>query len=236
MTFIGKPRLLIAFIFSLWFLSGTAQEPLKFSADFSIGPSIPLGKYADKYFSAVPNSNGLAKTGFSMYVNLRYGFSNHIGVALAAESSYNKQDPAAFSNYINNGASYQIDARIVTDYWRLFKLLTGLYYQGYFSNHRLSYLISALAGTSKTTVPSHSWAIYNQSGSLQNEEQQNAVPLPWSFAYQVQGELQYDLKNGLYLLFSADYFNAGSPLSDGLYYLKYEFGSINMMFGTGFRF
>lgn len=230
------PAIFAGVVCSLMTFTADAQPAPKYSVDFSVGPSIPLGKFADKNYTAVPNANGLAKTGFSMYANMRYTFSNHIGLTLSAESSFNKQDPAAFSDYLNYGAVYPINARIVTDYWRLFKLLTGPYYQGYFSNHRLSYLISILAGASKTTVPSHSWAVYTQSGILQYEEQQSSVPLPWSFAYQAGGALQYDLKNDLYLLFSTDYFYSGSPLSVATYYLKYDFGSINIMFGTGFRF
>jgi len=212
----------------------SAQESSKFSADFSIGPSIPLGKFADKNYSIVPNSNGLAKTGFSMYANLRYAFSKHIGVALAAESSFNKQDPKAISNYINQGAIAPVDSRITTDYWRIFKLLTGLYYHGNFSNQRLSYLISLMGGACKTSVPSYSWTVYTPSGILVDGREPGSVPQPWSFAYQAGGSLQYDLKNAMYLLFSADYFNASSQWTTSN--LKYDFGSINIMFGTGFRF
>src|SRR5664279_3220883 len=109
-----------------------SQDPTKFSADLSCGPSIPFGNFANKNYSTVPNSNGLAKLGFSIYANLKYKFSGHFGISLAAESSFNKQDPAAISNYTNNGAVYPIDTRIVTDDWRLFKILAGFYYQGFF--------------------------------------------------------------------------------------------------------
>lgn len=234
MTFIGDPRLFVAFAFSFLMVSASAQEPLKFSADFSVGPSFPLGKFADKNYSPVPNANGLAKTGFSMYANLRYSFSSHLGIMLAAQSSFNKQDQEAISDYINKGALAPIDSRIVTEYWRIFKLLTGLYYQGHFSNQRLSYNISILGGFCKTSVPSYSWEIYTPSGVLASGWQQNSVSQPWSFAYQAGGSLQYDLKNEMYLLFSADYFNASSQWTTSN--LKYDYGSINMMFGTGFRF
>ena len=60
-------------------------------------------------------------------------------------------------------------------------------------------------------------------------------PVPWSFAYQAGAGIQYDIKNGMYLLFSADYFDASSHLSEGIYYLKYDFGFVNIMFGTGNR-
>src|SRR5712672_1594390 len=94
-------RILFTVVFCFTCFCGIAQESSKFSADFSIGPSIPLGKFAGKNYNTVPNGDGLAKTGYSMYANLRYDFSNHIGVTLTAESSTNKQDPEAFSNYIS---------------------------------------------------------------------------------------------------------------------------------------
>lgn len=177
-------EILIGIVLSSMVFFVDAQDATKFSADLSIGPSIPIGTFADKNYTAVPNSNGLAKTGFAIYANLRYEISNKIGIVMTAQSSFNRQDPESFSDNINHGANFPQKTYMVTDDWKIFKILMGLYYQGHFSNKKLSYLISILGGVCKTSVPFYYYAVYTPSGSLYNESQQNSASLPWSFAYQ----------------------------------------------------
>jgi hypothetical protein len=224
----------LTFLFTAIILCCMAQHPSNFSAEILLGPSIPTGSFADKDYSAVTNSSGLAKTGFSIYANFKDQFSKHFGIILSVEGSFNKQDPATISSYLNEGANSSIDTKIQTYSWQIVKILTGLYYTAHFNNPKLSYNLSFMGGVCKTSVPKYYWAVYTQSGSLYNERQQDAVSLPWSFGYLFGASLRYDLKKSTYLLLSTDYFNAASQLSTSN--LKYEFGSINIMVGAGLSF
>ena len=77
----------------LWTGNCFAQEISNFQVESLIGPSIPMGNFADKNYTEVTNSSGLAKTGFSVDANFKYSLSKNVGMQLSCTGFFNKQYP-----------------------------------------------------------------------------------------------------------------------------------------------
>src|SRR5580698_11600296 len=114
-----------------WFFSlhCFAQDTVsKFSVEISIGPSFPMGEFADKNYSEVTNSRGLAKTGYGVDLNIKLDLDANLGLLVTAGYSSNKQDPKSVENYINKGANFPAKSSIEMNAWNISKILAGFYY------------------------------------------------------------------------------------------------------------
>jgi len=223
---------LIAFLIFFIPLSCIGQQNEKFSIEVFAGPSMPLGKFADKSYSQFNNSSGLAKVGFSFGSDVKFKMKNNFGIALDVSYSLNKQDKRAIENYINRGSNYPLNTKIEVNSWQIARGLVGLYYQHLFKRTRLGFEISILAGVSKTAIPPYNWQVYTQSGNLYNSAQENKKQLNWMFSYKILSGINYKLNNRMYFLLNVSYFNAQTSRATSN--LKYWFGSADVNGGLGF--
>jgi hypothetical protein len=202
------------------------------SLDLKAGASFPVGEFAKKTYTEIRDANGLAKPGIGLELGLNYSISKKFGLQLTGGYSFNKQDPDAFSNYVNQGANNPQKVNVGTNDWDIGKILGGISYK--IINSRLSYHAGLSAGFCKTSVPAYYWAAYASSGLFTSGTIGSKMSLPWSFCFQTDFGATYSLGAKTYCLISVYYFN--SSASGEMASLTYHLNSINALGGIGYKF
>ena len=222
----------------------------KFSVQFEIGPSIPLGQFANQSALSSPHdSSGNAIAGIVANVTLQYEFTGNFGVSLLIGASINGQDKQYLKKQVKGEAEGSITS-FTAKSWKAYKLMPGIYYSIPFSStSKFTFKSMISAGICKTAVPIFSYSftgttppLYSFSSSRFKEN------LPITFCYRVSAELNYTLSKKIYLLFNANYFNADPTLKYSYFpnwpqvgnmaegKKTYSLASINMLVGAGVRF
>lgn len=230
------------------------KDQSRFLVELSVGPSFPLGKFADKEVKAYNDNDpsGLAKTGIGANATIGYHLNKLAGLLLTAGYSVNKQDETGYHDFFSKtwypGAA-SLD--VSTGSWKIVKIMAG----GFMltpltSENELSLVTKLSAGICKTAVPRYSYTAYGQGGSFMASGYQEKTKLPWAFCYQISVGLQYRLNNKLHVLFDVSSFNATAtqkysynpnPISSGPVEWvnaekKIRLGSVNARAGIGIEF
>ena len=87
------------------FQASSQSTASNLSVDLIGGPSFPLGQFEKKMYAETPDANGLADAGFGLALSARYAISKKFDLQLTGGYSFNKQDPGAFSDYVDQGAN-----------------------------------------------------------------------------------------------------------------------------------
>ena len=219
---------------SLLFLSSSCLSQSKSSIEIFTGPSMPLGKFDNKNYSQFNNSNGIARTGIVFGAKYQYYTDEHFGVSFETQYSLNKQDEKAIHDYLTKGAVGPVETKIQTGTWQILKLLAGINYNWGSHKQKVNYHIGAAAGASKTALPHYYWAVYANPQTIYNSYEQTKTPLRWLFSYQANAGVNYQLQQNKYLLLNLSYFNADYKTSSSN--LTYNFSSLNLVVGIGFKF
>jgi hypothetical protein len=247
--------LLTGFLFLVFILHAQKKQP-KFLVELGVGPSFPIGKFADKEVTDLfdKNPSSLAKTGMAANIMVGYYLKESVGLLLTAGYSANKQDGAGYEEYYSK-SWYPNASRldVSTNSWKILKVMGG----GFLvtpltSENELSLLTKLSAGICKTAVPKYSYSAYGQNGSWMAMGTQGKITLPMAFCYQISVGLQYKLNDKLHLLLDINSFNAtakreftytilgnptpGNPDQRITQVNKYKLAQVNVLAGIGLNF
>jgi hypothetical protein len=231
------------------------HKPSKLFAEISIGPSIPLGQFAEKSYDGPTEKDqpGMAGVGQSINVLLGYYLKENAGLLLTAGYSSNKQKPDGYSAYAQNlwySNTARVDAE--TNSWKILKVMAGGFLVTPLAEDKLNLITKLSAGICKTDIPAYGWTAYSLStGTAIAMHSQDKEKLAAAFCYQISLGLQYKLNERLHLLVDINSFNAtaqkditfttGSPISSmpgptTTVNRKFKLGSVNALLGLGLSF
>ena len=248
-----KPICLCLLLLSLCVINSHAQDAAvhKFGLDVKFGVAIPVGRFAEKNFSNAPTEEspaGLAQPGFSAAIDFLYYIKKTAGVSLEVGTSSNKQDPAAFEEFVKKTYGADVTYEAVTNSWKIFKIMPGVFFIVPFSpSARSAIKFSLHAGACKTAVPEYELTMFDLSGIAFAGQGEDKRPLSWTFCYQADATVNYALNERIALLLSVGYFNAnpkyeysynpnfpnpGQPVDAEK---RYSLASVNVMTGVRIR-
>lgn len=248
-----KKFLVFLSLFAVSFSCFSQTQPSigKFSVQLKAGTAIPLGRFAHKSFSFAPgDTSGNALAGFSADVLVKYQLTKTVGISLMIGESINKQDAAYLRNEVKKNYSDRTKINVKVNSWKVFKVMTGVYYSIPFSSGSPFELTPmVLVGICKTKIPGYSYeyrspTLGEPSGSLYKVK----LDLPAAFCYNVSMALNYKLSKRFFLSADANYFGA-SPVMKYTYFANwpdvstltpakkhYSLSSLNFQIGAGIRF
>jgi len=214
-----QKQLLLLFFLMLSFISNAQNKQPKFFAEAAIGPSFPIGKFDNKNYtgSFLSNTDGLAKVGIGINFSIGYQLKQSFGTILSLGYSQNKQDANSFERYLKNSYGNNITTSIKTNNWSVFKVMAGGFFVAPFSPaNKLSFHTKLLAGVCKTGIPKFEYFYVNPQTTNSEQLIFAKVNLPWSFCFQVNAGIKYQLTPKIYLLIDAGYFGS-NPVYKYLY-------------------
>jgi hypothetical protein len=250
--------LLTAFLLLSIVLHAQKKEPKCF-VEINVGPSIPIGKFAEKSYKHVTEDNqpaGLAKTGLSAQISLGYYLNESFGLLLMPGYSVHAQDASGYEEYMKLQyiSSGRLTSRVdvETQSWKIVKLMAGGFLVTPLTSAKDLVLLTKLTtGVCKTAVPEYSYQAYDHNGMMYPGGKTGETSLSWAFCYQVSAGLKYKLNNKLHLLIDVNSFNATPhkeytfnppPLPNGdlppprTEKVKFKLAEVNLLAGIGFQF
>ena len=190
-----------------------AQNSNALFTEASFGASISVGKFANKEYDGnyLDQANGLAKVGEGLNLSFGYYIKNSLAVVLMLGGSQIKQDANSFDRYLKNTFGDNTSTSVETNNWQVFKILGGGYLVVPFSAaNKLSFQVKLLGGVCKTNIPGSKYA-YSVPGNptpTVGGVTFAKINLPWSFCYQVNAGVKYQIIQKIYLLFDTGYFGS----------------------------
>jgi opacity protein-like surface antigen len=235
------------------------KKPSKLFAELSLGPSIPLGQFAEKTYNgpAEEDQPGMASTGLSANVTAGYYLKENFGILLTAGYTSNKQKEEGYRENIEKAQTAPSTVDVNTGNWKMYKVMAGGFFVTPLVEDKLNLVTKLSAGICKTAIPSHEWAIAGTGtvlgGAAFSMGRVGKEKLPTAFCYQVGLGLQYKLNQHIHVLFDVNSFNATAKHEFSTYYgsasvfgpgltelttvnRKFKFGSVNALLGIGVRF
>lgn len=188
-------------LFGFFNLSAQTSNPKSFIG-ISIGPSFPVGDFANK--NAYDVNSGLASIGGFLNINYGYKFSDNFGVIAILRGSIHGVDSQTLKNSYSlpdgSGGSLSFEAGT----WKSGGLLVGLF-QGFPLNDskNLVFELKGALGVQRTSSPSLKIR-GNIPGFNTFEGKQESISAT-SFAYLLGVGFNYGLGNNLTLKFHGDY-------------------------------
>lgn len=228
----------------------------KFFAGLSLGPSFPMGKFGSKNFA--DTAAGLAMVGPSLNISAGYMFTRMVGAMILFGGQENKMDPNAITRWLDQKYGDTVGTYASTKYWKTGRILAG----GVFKiplagEEKLFFQGKILAGMLKTTYPGYLYAYgriipnLNITSNYYAQLLSGPVPFDWTFCYQANAGLSWQLTKRIALTGDISYFHAdpahkydhylvfnpgGAPIDHGPWQKKYEVASLNLMVGAEFHF
>jgi hypothetical protein len=225
-----------------------------FSGAVLIGPSIPVGKFADKSVSkdTVLNLPGKANLGPALEIVLNYKVTKAFGLTLLAGGQLNKQNVKSMTDYFMQYApSDNTIYKATTRNWKIGKILAGAFLKIPIS-HKFYFEPRLLAGGLKTSAPGYqdSFDEFINGSLVANGTQRiGDHPLPWAFCYQTDCDFSWHYNSKISFLMSINYSHASSeskfirytvlvppPSNPKQYQTNYKMESVNVLAGVGFKF
>jgi opacity protein-like surface antigen len=249
--------LLIGFLFMVGVLQAQ-RKPSKLFVELSLGPSFPLGQFAEKSYNG-PNEEdqpGMASTGLAANVTVGYYLKENFGLLLTAGYSSNKQKEQGYREYMAKAQTAPFTyIDVDTDKWKMYKVMGGGFFVTQLVEDKLNLVTKLSAGICKTDIPGYSWAIQGSGmgGLNYSMGRFGKTKLPTTFCYQVGLGLQYKLTRHIHVLFDVNSFNATAKKDFTTYFgaepvfapgpavpitvnRNFRFGSVNALLGIGLRF
>lgn len=245
-----QKQLLLIFFLMLCLITNAQNIKPKYFAEAAIGSSFPTGNFANKNYTSGfrNNENGLAKIGIGLNLSVGYQLKKSYGTMLMFGYNQNKQDANSFDRYLKNTFGANTSTSVKTNNWQVFKIMGGGFFTTPFSPaNKLLFKAKLLGGVCKTNIPGFKYfysLFQGSAGSLFLAK----VSLPWSFCYQVNAGLKYQLAQKIYLVSDISYFGS-NPVYKYLYnpnpnqpaYLlsaekKISVSSVQLSAGAGFYF
>jgi hypothetical protein len=227
-----------------------AQEKMsKFFAEISLGPSFPIGQFAEKDYNGPfeKDQPGLAQVGQALNATLGYHLKENAGLLLSIGYSSNKQKPESYTEYVRRSMD-RFPGEFDVESWKILKVMAGGFLITPLTEGKLNLVTKLSAGIFKTHIPTSILVGYLPDGTSYAIGKLEKEKLPVTFCYQISIGLQYMLNEKLHLLFDINSFNASahkdyklSVLSGGTTVTytgdrKYKFGAVNALVGVGLNF
>ena len=245
----------LSWLLIVLFLMSTALQAQKqaprYIGELSLGPSMPVGQFADKAYSLGSSDkepSGLATTGYAVNASVGYYVKKSIGIMLTGGISVNPQTVDPYEEYYKNTISSTSTAKVKAHSWKAAKIMAGGFYSKPLgSSSKCLFVTKLTAGVCKTAVPAYSYSVYDQTGFPVMFGAVGKMQLPWAFCYQAGAGLQFKLNKMLHIVFDVSYFNAKpkkklqynpnfpSPGTFITIERKYSLASVNMLAGIGIK-
>jgi len=235
------------------------QKQSKFFAQLSVGPSFPIGKFADKTYKGLPDETepaGLAKLGLNTQLTIGYSLNDNFGLLFSPAYSVHAQDAQGYKDFVKAsvygaGVTTTSDPTLEAKSWQLLKLMAGGFMVTPLTAENKLVLVTKVAiGACKTAIPEYSFKGHGQ-GITTYSGKFNKTSLPWAFAYQISMGLKYKLKDKMHLLFDVNSFNStpqkevtyarplptsAGPSTPQQIKVKYKLAEVNALVGVGIDF
>lgn len=244
--------LLAGFLLFTIGLHAQKKQP-KYLAELAVGPSLPIGTFADKSYKE--NSNdvpGFAKPGLGAHLSLGYYLNQSVGLLLSTGYTEHQQDEKAYKDYLEGAITDLVVTHVEAQKWKTVKLMAGGFLVTPITAESELVLLTKLsAGVSKTAIPKLNWHGSYQNGTWTAGGSNDKTPLPWSFCYQVSLALEYKLSSNLNILLDINSFNttAKKEFTYTIYPTpggtagqvvtvnnKYKQATVNVLAGIGLNF
>jgi len=194
----------------LTFLRG--QKEMRWAVSATVGPSIPLGKFADK--NIYDEQAAFALPGIALNLSADYQISKLFRLELLLAGKTNPVDTKAMTSKMQQAAP-GVAFEAESDDWKTGWILAGLSFLAPLErNGRFFFIAKVLGGVMKTSIPKITIASVGYVDSLggigTSSFSQSAVPLEWAFAWTTGAGLKYNLTRHFFLQAEAD-FSSSSP-------------------------
>lgn len=182
---------------------GNAQDDKRYAVSLGIGPSFPMGKFAQKTNDSSSSVNGSAKNGVAIRVEGSYHFKHsRFSLAISAHWQQNKRDNGVLEKSLKkaypNSSHISADAKA----WHVWKLLAGPFIEmPVAANGKTSLIGSLQLGMLKTNVPGFSFSVYNSgmsnpvAGGTMSDQN-----MPASFCFMADAGIQHHINHNIFLL------------------------------------
>ena len=233
--------------------SGLFSQAGKYFIDVAAGPSIPLGKFAEKEFAhstkylLSEHPPGNARTGISARLTGGFHIRDNFGLLVSLRLATNKLERETIERHIID----ELGPGVITigaKRWQIVSALAGAFIENTLSTS-LNYKLKLAAGAAAIKVPGYYYTWFDNSGQLPQAVQANfnGRDLPITFAAQVGAEMNYTIGKNLYTLLSADFFYSqgaykytvaavGFPVPVGTRIReKHPVHSVNIIAGLGYK-
>lgn len=252
--------LLLLYFFCITHAQGQSPAPTKdhkFFAGITLGPSFPMGKFANKNFA--DTTAGLAMAGPSLSISAGYMITRSIGITVLFGGQENKMDPASITHWLNQKYGDTVGTYVATKNWKTGRILAGGVFKLPLSKGEKLFLQGKiLAGMLKTAYPGYTYGYgrvipnLNVLGNYSVIDSYPSISFDWAFCYQANAGVGYQLTRRIALTGDISYFHAApkhkfdhylvfnpstNTFSDrGPWQMKYEVTSLNLMVGAEIRF
>ncbi|THU34147.1 hypothetical protein FAM09_24300 [Niastella caeni] len=243
--------LLTGFLFLSIILQAQKKQS-KFFTQLAVGPSFPIGRFAETSYKGENEVPGFAKTGIGAHLSLGYYLNKSFGLLLSSGYTIHEQDEQAYRDYFNGFFSGITVRQMEAKSWKTAKVMAGGFLVTPLTSESELVLRTKLtAGLAKTAVPKIWWWGADQSGMSTAGANNEKVPLPWSFCYQVSAALEYKVSRNWHVLLDISSFNTkatnefsytiipnppGGPVQMVTVKNKYKQATVNVMAGIGVSF
>jgi hypothetical protein len=219
----------------LFAITAFSQETRKGLIGISLGPSIPLGDYADN--DGDNEDAGFAMTGLHLNLNFNYKFNENLGFAALWTGNAHPIDVDEMVDLfwsIDPSLNWEVE----TEAWSSGSLMGGLLVS--FPYDKVDFDIKGLIGYSSSTIPNIDVTASDGSTAV-NIKQNEAVAM--AFAVNLGAGLRYNVSDKIALTINMDYFstkpefevattsNFGYSSNDDF---KQTINMLNISFGIGY--
>lgn len=230
-------KILVFLPLLLFIVVSSAQEDRKGHLGISIGPSIPLGDYAD---NDIGNADaGYADIGLHLNFNFYYKLDEKIGISALWSGTAN---PIDVNEKVKTTVSVEPDAgrTLEADPWVYDAVMVGPFYS--FSNEKVEMDLRGLIGFSFSTIPQNEIVLFEGGIATKNYKQNEADAT--SFAYNLGIGLRYLASEKIVVTTNLDYFstqaefNVATTSNFGLSSnnkVEQSIKALNVTFGIGYR-
>ena len=210
-------------------------SPGPWSVGLSVGPAFPVGKFTGQTTTEYNAVGGFARPGLSAELSGRYRLSQSFGAALVISGQENPVNTTAIAKYYQQLLQTSGNVEATSKNWKMVRILVGEDYTLPLKGHALSLQIRALGGVLKTHTPANSYFVgtsangpyFAQGGSF------SGLKLPWSFCYQGDAALLWNLQGPWSLIVRAGYSGA-RPTWKNTYTITTPGGPTTETYSTSF--
>jgi opacity protein-like surface antigen len=215
--------LLAAFLCLTIAIQAQQKQP-KFLAELSLGPSLPVGRFAATSVNSEKKVPGFAKPGLGVQFSAGYYLNKSFGLLVTGGYAVHSQDDQTRIESFKNAGVTTI--HLDSENWKEIKVMAGGFYVIPLTPASKWRLFTKLtAGVCKTAVPKINYTGYTTDSRIPVNLENGKTSMPWTFAYQASAGLQYNLSQKWYVGVDASYFNA-APVQ------KYNFTAYTLSPGS----
>ncbi len=177
------------------------EKPPRWSIGLAAGPAYPTGKFADLHNGV--STSGSVHPGGSAEISGSYQVCPSFSATLVVSGQINRGDGIPYND--PPSGSPVISDTYNDHYWRMARVQAGgVYTLPLSKDRRFALLVRVLGGIQKTKTADYSFAGYLPSSGL-TKFTYHGLSLPWTFTYEADAGLKWQLKRRIALVGYAGY-------------------------------